>query len=80
MRLGFKLFQDTGRISSPCVLEDTKILNRRTDDVIVYEGGHYIEMLDNGYFLYRPTGKGYGKRSLDLVTVERHLWECITVK
>ena len=78
--MDFKLFQGTGRISKPCVLEDTSRLHDNTRDVVMYTDGHYIEMLDNGYFLYRPTGTGRGRRSLDLVTVERHLWECIPVK
>jgi hypothetical protein len=43
----------------------------------MYAGEHYIEMLKNGKFLYRPSGIGRGKRSNDLNLVEEFMYNQI---
>ncbi len=53
---------------------DVSKLHKKCVDVIIYQDKYYIEILSNGYYLYRPSGKGFGKRSKKLNTIERHLY------
>jgi len=52
---------------------DVSKLHDKAVDVIVYQDKYYIEILSNGYYLYRPSGKGFGKRSKNLETIERYV-------
>ena len=52
---------------------DVSKLHDKAVDVIIYQDKYYIEILSNGYYLYRPSGKGFGKRSKDLETIERYI-------
>ncbi len=70
----FKDFYNSGRISKLNTLEDTTKLHRLATDVIIYKDNVYIEMLKDGRFLYRPSGKGFGKRSVSLENVERFVF------
>jgi len=70
-------FIDTGRITKIQEVGDLTLLHEFTTDVILYSGGHYIEMLKNGKFLYRPSGRGQGKRSLSLPVVENYMFKKI---
>ncbi len=69
-----KSFINTGQIQKIQAVPDVSILHQHTTDVIMYAGEHYIEMLKNGKFLYRPSGKGFGKRSVSLENVERFVF------
>lgn len=72
-----KEFRDTGFLQGIPKSIDPSLLHEKTNGVIVYKDGHYIELLSDGKFLYRPTGKGRGKRSLDLDTVELFMYNQI---
>ena len=69
-----KSFTETGLICKKDLAPDINKLHNLTTGIIMYLGGHCIEMLKNGYFLYRPTGKGRGKRSRDLSVVEKFMY------
>ena len=43
----FKSYQSTGLIGPKSLADKTK-LHRQTTNVIIYDGGHYIEMLTDG--------------------------------
>lgn len=73
----FESFCKTGLISKPEAVADPTRLHSKTTDVIIYKGGHYIEMLKDGKYLYRPSGTGRGKRSDDLPIVELYLFNHI---
>tara|TARA_R110002167_G_scaffold78070_1_gene216328 strand:+ start:278 stop:514 length:237 start_codon:yes stop_codon:yes gene_type:complete len=68
-----KSFIITGQITKIQVVDDLTKLHDYTTDVIIYQDGHYIEMLKNGKFLYRPSGIGQGKRSSNLEIVEEYM-------
>ncbi len=72
-----KSFINTGQIQKIQAVPDVSILHQHTTDVIMYAGEHYIEMLKNGKFLYRPSGIGRGKRSNDLNLVEEFMYNQI---
>tara|TARA_R110001592_G_scaffold281152_1_gene548553 strand:- start:2040 stop:2378 length:339 start_codon:yes stop_codon:yes gene_type:complete len=72
-----KEFINSGQIQKVQSLSDLTLLHDLTTDVIIYEGGHYVEMLKNGKFLYRPSGIGQGKRSLSLWLVEEFMFKDI---
>tara|TARA_B110000444_G_scaffold254196_1_gene286290 strand:- start:2075 stop:2326 length:252 start_codon:yes stop_codon:yes gene_type:complete len=69
-----KSFTETGLICKKDLAPDINKLHNLTTDIIMYLGGHCIEMLKDGYFLYRPTGKGRGKRSRELAVVEKFMY------
>ncbi len=74
MTINFKSFQDSGQIQDIKAVEHIERLHRLTTDVILYVSNHYVEMLSDGNFLYRPSGKGQGKRSKVLANVERYIY------
>jgi hypothetical protein len=69
-----KAFTDTGLICKKDLAPDKTKLHNLTTDIIMYLGGHCIEMLKDGYFLYRPSGVGRGKRSRELTVVEEFMY------
>jgi hypothetical protein len=75
MTINFKSFQNSGQIQDVKGVENVEKLHRLTTDVIIYAHNHYIEMLSDGKFLYRPSGKGQGKRSKVLVNVEKYIYK-----
>ena len=76
----FKSFTNTGLISKKDMAPDQDKLHELTTEIIMYRGGHYIEMLKNKYFLYRPTGVGRGKRSKELEIVEEYMYNQVSSK
>jgi hypothetical protein len=72
-----KEFQSTGFLQGIPKNIDSSLLHKKTTGVIMYKDGHFIELLSDGKFLYRPSGKGYGKRSLCLETVELFMYNQI---
>ena len=76
----FKSFTNTGLISKKDMAPDQDKLHELTTEIIMYRGGHYIEMLKNKYFLYRPTGVGRGKRSKELEIVEEYMYNKVSSK
>lgn len=75
----FKSYQSTGLIGPKSLADKTK-LHRQTTNVIIYDGGHYIEMLTDGKFLYRPTGIGRGRRSKNLQKIEKFMYSVVSSK
>ncbi len=76
----FKSFTNTGLISKLDMAPDKSKLHELATEVIIYRGGHYIEMLKNKYYLYRPTGVGRGKRSKELEVVEEYMYNQVSLK
>lgn len=72
-----KEFQNTGFLQGIPKNIDPSLLHKKTTGVIMYEDGHFIELLSDSKFLYRPNGKGHGKRSIDLDTVELFMYNQI---
>jgi len=72
----FKTWQNTGQICKKDLVRDQENLHELTTDIVMCINGEYIEMLSNGYFLYRPSGKGHGTRSKSLDKVELKSYIC----
>jgi len=73
----FKTFQQTGLISPLSYAIDKNLLHKHTEFVIMYEEKHCIEMLSTKWYLYRPSGKGRGKRSRTLEPLEKYMYNHI---
>jgi hypothetical protein len=77
MTINFKSFQESGQIQGVKGIDEAYKLHKLTTDVIIYVNNHYIEMLKDGNFLYRPSGIGQGKRSKVLANVEKYIYNLI---
>lgn len=50
-------------------------LHPKCTDIMRYIGGYYIQMLTNGYFLFKPDPNEDGIQSMDIEEVEDYMWK-----